>query len=438
MRWVFALLVLLGLVGVSEGAWVEVDPPRVLSVETLSGERLRGRLVGYDETLFRLLVSDDEEVEIFWEDLTAKKVLTVHRVLLRDADVEAWLRLGALLGGMPEGGSSMEVALRRAVRMDPAAADRAEAIRGGEPYVEPEAEAETASGGEGVIGGLLGGPVLSGGVEPQYWGELSPEVMAASVDELKRYVGEVNERLGARLVLQETDYFLLYTDLPGREARNWAGLLDRMYGRLCRLFEVERGRNLFRGKCLIVVFREPEMYVRYHAELYGLNAASTAGLCRMFGDGYVKVSFYRQGNEHDFAYVLVHETVHAFLHRYESPALIANWVNEGLAELIASEMVGGSDLDEARWSASTWPILRRYRSLNGMMWAANIEGWQYGAAHRLTEFMVRQDRKRYGAFIGGMKSGLSWEESLQDRYGSSVQRLVGAWGASLGLSDLRP
>lgn len=439
MRWVIGLLLILGFVGDAHAQWVELDPPRSLTVVLLSGERYRGRMTGYDQSLFHLQLTDDEEVQVHWADLPPDKVLTIHRVLLREAEAESWLRLGAMLYQMPQGEPSMEKALRRALSMDASLDQRAEAIRTGEPYeppelVEPEQAEEAAEQG---LAGVLG-PVLTGGLQARYWGPQSPAVMDASVAELKTYAQDIGQQLGVPLHLRETEYFLLYTDLPTSESRNWAGLLDRMYRRLSRLFEIEGGDNLFRGKCLILIFQDQETYFRYHGQMYGFDARQTTGLCRMFGDGYVKVSFFRQPNEHDFAYILVHETVHGFLFRYESPSMIPSWINEGLAELIASEMVEGSRLDDARWSGSTWPILRNYHSLNGMMWADHIAGWQYGAAQRITEFMVRQDRERYRAFIAGIKEGLTWKQSLTARYGSTVERLVSIWGESIGVPDLRP
>src|SRR5690606_17365852 len=136
-----------------------------------------------------------------------------------------------------------------------------------------------------------------------------------------------------------TDYFLFYTDLDRREAERWGALLDRMYDRLCDLFGVARGTNIWRGKCLIFVFRDPQDYYRFEAQVHGQPGDDTAGRCWQFGDGRVHITFYRQPHESRFAHVLVHEAVHGFLHRYRSPARIPSVWNEGLAEVIAGELV---------------------------------------------------------------------------------------------------
>ena len=62
-------------------------------------------------------------------------------------------------------------------------------------------------------------------------------------------------------------------------------------------------------------------------------------MCHTFGSGDVHIAFYRQPNDFDSAHVLVHESVHGFVHRYRSPLDIPSWANEGLAEAIATDMV---------------------------------------------------------------------------------------------------
>src|SRR5678816_1538790 len=76
-------------------------------------------------------------------------------------------------------------------------------------------------------------------------------------------------------------------------------------------------------------------------------AAGTAGMCHQYGNGDVHIAFYRQPNDLDFANVLVHESIHGFLHRYRSPVDVPSWANEGLAEAIAADMVNRKGLTQA-------------------------------------------------------------------------------------------
>ncbi len=242
-------------------------------------------------------------------------------------------------------------------------------------------------------------------------------------------------------MLNETKYFLFYSDLKPAEAAKWAGMLDRMYVKLANLFGIKGGENIFRGKAAVFVFAKEEDYQSFQKTMHQTDAAGTAGLCHAFGNGNVHIGFFRQPNEMDFAAVLVHESVHGFLHRYKKPPTVPTWVNEGLAETIASELVPQrGKRQEYRQYAITQ--LRERGTLGEDFFTGNrLEGWQYPVAQLLTEFMIRQSRKNYVAFIDGIKDGMKWEESLTQKYGVPRDRLVTAFADSLnvrGIGSAKP
>ena len=82
-------------------------------------------------------------------------------------------------------------------------------------------------------------------------------------------------------------------------------------------------------------------------------------------------------------------------------------------------------------------VLQRYDGMGGMLDSRHITGWQYPVAETLCAFMIRQNRKNYVDFIVGIKEGLSWEESLDQRYKAPRERLVRAYGESLGIKGLK-
>jgi hypothetical protein len=81
---------------------------------------------------------------------------------------------------------------------------------------------------------------MVGAAQAGAWPPLTEEQRAKKVEELKAFAAEAGKKLKKELLLRETKYFLFYSDLPVDEAHNWAGLLDRMYGRLAELFAVPR------------------------------------------------------------------------------------------------------------------------------------------------------------------------------------------------------
>jgi hypothetical protein len=131
--------------------------------------------------------------------------------------------------------------------------------------------------------------------------------------------------------------------------------------------------------------------------------------------------------------VLVHESVHGFLHRYKSPARIPTWANEGLAEVIAYELIPqpGRQQQSQRYARDQ---VRNRGGLGSQFFSGEgIEAWQYPIAYTLCEFMIRENKKGYVNFINGIKEGLEWEESLEKKFGAPRDRLVPAYAESLGV-----
>src|SRR5439155_26581439 len=190
------------------------------------------------------------------------------------------------------------------------------------------------------------GPQVVGRVDERAWGMLTDEQQAAEVERLKAFAETAGKRIGRNLSLHETQYFLFYSDLSPRDAANWAGLLDRMYARLAELFGVKKQEgdshayaNVWYGKALVFVFQSADDYRQFQVRVHQTDPASSAGMCHCFGDGKVHIAFYRQPNGLSCAHVLVPESVHGFVHRYRGAATVPSWANEGLAEVIADELV---------------------------------------------------------------------------------------------------
>ena len=269
------------------------------------------------------------------------------------------------------------------------------------------------------------------------WPKLTEEQQAKAVDEMKQVAEDVAKKLKHDLLLHETKYFLFYSDLNPREAANWAGLLDRMYGRLAELFAVAKGENLWRGKALIFVFSKADDYRRFEREIAHVDPGPSAGMSHCFNNGVVMIAFYRQPQELTFAHVLVHESVHGFLHRYRSPEHIPSWANEGLAETIASELVPERGRRELVKTSAREFIQEHGNSLGNFFEAEHIEGWQYPVAETMCTFMISANKRNYVDFINGMKEGLSWEDSLAQRYKAPLDRLVAVYGNWVGVRGLK-
>lgn len=270
------------------------------------------------------------------------------------------------------------------------------------------------------------------------WAELTPQAHEKMIAKLKAFSEETRGKLNDSLRLLETKFFLFYTDLTPAEARKWAYLLDKMYHRLCKLFGVEKGTNIWHGKALIMVFTQEQDYHRFWRTMLDVDSTKSAGMCHGRSDGQVIIAFYRQPEEMDFAKLLVHESVHGFLHRYRSPIHIISWANEGLAEVISYELVPKSQSVPTRQRYAKAELKKRGNMGGDFFSAKQIDGWQYGVASGLTAYMIKQRKKGYVAFINGIKDGQPWRESFKKNYGVPLERLVHFYGKSMGIKSLVP
>ena len=293
----------------------------------------------------------------------------------------------------------------------------------------------------GVIGWMLlgvlhGRPALSA-EPPNAWPKLTDAQQQAAVAQLKDYAQRTQTTLQIPLRSFETQYFLCCTDLSERESNQWAGLLDRMYARLAEMFGVPAGKNIWRGKALIFIFTSQENYVRYEKEMAHTDAGKSSGIFHGFGDGTVKIAFYRSSDELEFAHTLVHESTHGFIHRYRSPARVPSWADEGLAETIATEMVPQKGHRETVMATARQQLQAHQSRLGDFFEADHIDFWQYPVAEMLCTFMIQASATNYVAFINGIKDGLTVDQSLTQRFQAPRERLVAVFGQWLGVRGLQ-
>jgi hypothetical protein len=440
---------------------VTVDPPIRIEIRKLDRSQASGRIISYDEDGFQLMDAQKQTTTVKWEELPPDTIMNLNDRLVRKGSGDGWFKLGQKLLTMPGGRAPAERAFQKALRLDPNLKGQIEEARK-QAKLHPPAPVSTTPGPDAVQSdpnlpqgdtaaqppGAVNeprdparpvvGPQEVGQVDPSAWGKQSPEQQAQSIAQLKQFAQRSAQTLRVNLAPYETQYFLFYSDLQPVEAQKWAGVLDRMYVQLSQLFGIPKNTNIWKGKALVLVFSREQDYLNFEMQMHDKTMASgTAGMCHCFGNGIVHIAFYRQPNELDFAHVLVHESVHGFLHRYRSPVPIPSWINEGLAETIASQMVlqrGAQQSGDADARAD----LQKRKNMDDFFTSDHIVAWQYPVARTLTEFMIRQNKRGYVEFINGIKDGMTWEDALQDKYGVTLDQLVNAYGISMTVANLKP
>jgi hypothetical protein len=406
-------------------------------------------VTAYDDTSFELLKGNDQKVEVKWSELDAVNLYGVRSLLIGKTDGQAWLSLGRDLRGMTGGEKLAERAFANALKADPklkdaVAAARKEvvkpaALESGKspstttPSTKPQDDSDDASPAPNAPGG----PRMIGQAPKGAWKTLTPEEQVQAVKELQAFADETQKKMSIQLIPHETNFFLFYSDLSPTESKKWADLLDRMYARLSELFATGKGVNVWRGKALVFVFSKSEDYLRFQRLMHNTDAGGSAGMCHSFGNGDVHIAFYRQPDEKTFAHVLVHESVHGFLHRFKTPVPIPSWINEGLAETIATELVPRASRGNDVLASAKAGMQGHGNSLGGMLEAKPITGWQYPVAESLTEFMIQNNKVGYVNFVIGIKEGMPWEEALPKKFKANRENLVRVYGETMKIKELK-
>ncbi|MCE9553341.1 MAG: hypothetical protein K8T91_08180 [Planctomycetes bacterium] len=271
-----------------------------------------------------------------------------------------------------------------------------------------------------------------------YWPKLDEKTQAKSVEDHKAHLKEVQELFPNRhFTFVETDFFLFYSDLAPADLRLYVPYLDAMYRRLLTFFDIKQGTNIWRGKATVLIFANRESYVLYAQKFWNSKTKGVeGGRCFCQSNGEVHIGIHTTGADRKkIAAVIVHETTHGFVWRYKARCSISNWVDEGLAEHIASLIVPGSLNSKEQLAIQQ---MREYGTTGTGFYGKRLNAAQYGVAYCLTRYMISANAKRYRDFFEMLKAGATEEEALQEVYGIRRDVLIAQFGRSLRIPNLRP
>ncbi|MEI6256099.1 MAG: hypothetical protein WCQ77_05565 [Planctomycetota bacterium] len=275
------------------------------------------------------------------------------------------------------------------------------------------------------------------GVEP--WPPLTAEEHAEQVAELEAFVAEV-QRDFPTLAVSQTHEFLVATNIPTAQMAPFTAKLDAMHDFLCDLYGIPRGEPVWKGKCLVVAFLKEEDFAAFESRFMKVEVAGAHGLCHQRSDGRVVMGCHRGPDPSAFAHMLVHETSHGFNHRWVSPQHLPNWLNEGIAEWVGTQVVPACN-QVSRKEAKALEFIKAGGTVGPGFFAVgpdhHIDAVQYGIASGIVKFMVARDRRKFATFVRGIKEGLSVEESLRQSFDASLPELLAAYGRVSGVPGLK-
>ncbi|HEY0982141.1 hypothetical protein [Schlesneria sp.] len=272
------------------------------------------------------------------------------------------------------------------------------------------------------------------------WDDPSDEERAESIEKSKELFKEARKLFpGHNFLMQETEFYLFFTDLPAEQIAGYLNNLDTMYRQLCLAFGILPDKNIWKGKCPVLAFANAEMYHHFEATVMkNPKSEGTQGLHHGSYDGSVVIVIWIGKDPAYFAATLVHETAHGFVHRMRSNVHIVPWLNEGIAEWIAGVAVPGTPA-VARRQSDGIAFLRMNRTMGGFFQKVDgLTPTDYGIASSLTEFMLQTDANLYRAFLTAIKDGYPLDEALKLTYDCTPEVLVESFGNSIGVPDLQP
>ena len=277
------------------------------------------------------------------------------------------------------------------------------------------------------------------------WPELSEEELAAVDQDQREQLEKIRIAfLQTPLHYYETTHFFYVTDAPADIARDCCLFLEAGYARLSEIFSVPPDAQFWKGKCIVVAFARQQSFWEFEATFFQNPVRSTTGgMCHMNSVGDVLISLYygdisRVEARWKFVGILVHESTHGFMHRYKSAQRLPTWLDEGIADYLAGNIVT-KDQQMVLKQKSALRVMQQTRSLGGLLTAGNqIDAWQYGAASGMISFLLKSKPGGVGQMVNLIKDGTDWQDALKEVYNATPDQLVTAFGKTYNIPGLQP
>ena len=388
--------------------------PAYVAVRTEHGfEQVEGNLVAWDNDSVTIETRTGVR-NLHWNNLSAASAYALRARLIDHTTASGWLELGTF--GWQIGASDARAALAHAVKMDPALKDQVAAIL------------KTPSGSVPSV------PVGTAKVSaPPKYEKSTPEQDAAAIAAFQKSTVEIQDKLHLKLVELQTDHFLIFTDWNPAEYGFLKENLEAAYSVVSRQFDIPVNENVFVGKLPVYMLATHDEFQSFARHIDNLpdSFAGAAGYYSGNASGFGHMLMFKPvaGNrgleaaKREWAYVLTHEFTHAFVARYRNNRHIPTWLNEGVAEVVASSQFPNAyAVVLARQAAASGQSISMIFANDGPKPAS-----MYPVMRTVAETLIRRDHKAFLALFDSLKQGTPAEEALQATYGWDYAKLEQAW-----------
>ena len=450
-RWVVSILLLASL-------WARAEPVALekplyaevfLKGTTAKATKISGNLTTYDDANFTLKIGKDDRT-LAWAEVSPSSAFTLRQRLIDKTKATDWLVLAQF--GLDIGAKEQaQGALRQAVKLDPSLKKQADELLAAPAKEEtsPATEAPKPAGdakpkGDGDLiknADEPGVPAPQPGrkkgekVERVKYTPATPEQAAEAMKRIRDQQAKVADQIKVQFAEFETDHFIVFTDWDEREHAFLKKNLEEAYKVVSKQFDMSPKENIFVGRLPVYMFAEYSDFRSFAQTIDRFQVTQTvAGYYHGNEAGFGHMSMWKPNEsltgtrnikdaERLWAYVLVHEFTHAFLARYRSNEFIPRWLNEGIAEVIASSQFPLRDHQR----------VARSMALNGgdvsmLFDDENMpSGVYYPVMQSMVELLVKTDRKKFIKLIDDIKDGMDPEEALQTGFKTNYAGFARSW-----------
>jgi hypothetical protein len=270
--------------------------------------------------------------------------------------------------------------------------------------------------------------------KPQKFVPATKEQAATAIAAAKKKATEVEKTMGVTFGTIESPHFLIFTDWDKREYDFLRTNCEGAYEAVSRQFQIPVSENVFIGKLPVYMFTKHRDFLKYAKDLDQFDAPDTvAGYYQGNSLGFGHMAMWKpdiaaaNGDVHlaekRWAYVLTHEFTHAFVARYRTNAFIPRWLNEGVAEVVASRQFPRPGI---------YPFVRdrasKKKSIQDVFVdKGSLAGDDYPVVQTVVETMLKGNPQAFLPYFNDIKDGIKPDDALEKNYKTNLAGLEAAW-----------
>jgi len=262
--------------------------------------------------------------------------------------------------------------------------------------------------------------------EKYLWPILSEQEQQLAIEGSRTWSQGLLDKGRVRATPYESEHYIVYTNGGANSGRKLTKSLERMHRELKKIFIIPKDTVMYHGKCAIFVFDSESEFIDFEDRVFGNDADGFGGFHHP-SETYSAVVTYTKSSDAAMNSILVHETTHAFMHRYRSWYRLPTWANEGLADFMAGHLVPEHDAAQRHWNTARTFIMNGGDPTD-IMAQDYGSGWpddnSYPVSHMIVRYMIKYKAPEFRAWIDDIKDGTQWVQAMIDRFSPSPDREV--------------